>query len=425
MLITNNKTVVPTLTLVGVGGFGRAHLQAIRLMETEGLVRLASVIDPHKNTTPDTERFLRERNIPWYSTWEEYAASGQFSNCVALALPIHLHYEYAIKAYATGAYVYLEKPPVPLLAQMEDLLAMEGTDSRIQVGFTFPYGGLMTQLRQHLQDGKIGTIESYRLLACWPRNDAYYQRTRWAGQMTWHGKPVFDGPATNALAHKLQDLLLIESFLAGRTAIPEFVVGEIYRARPISSYDVCCGRGRFPSGADFSFALSHACRDTVDLRLIIHGSKGTAWIDRNSMGFSTDGKEEVSSSEDDAFILAYRHFVTTAARGLRPQIGLKETLPFVQLTNALLVSSDGIHEIPPSFQDRDESAGIYHVHDIEKFSVDCCQRGLNFSELPTPWGVATLPVRLDASLSVRATSHFGTSTASLVEKTENHAEATT
>lgn len=44
---------------------------------------------------------------------------------LSLAVPIPLHLEYAIKAHECGTYVYLEKPPVPLLSKMERLVEME------------------------------------------------------------------------------------------------------------------------------------------------------------------------------------------------------------------------------------------------------------------------------------------------------------
>jgi predicted dehydrogenase len=371
-------------------------------MEKEGHAALRAVVDPHLATLPQTAARLATRGVLCFPTWEEMAQTLPPCDCVVLSVPIPLHFEYAVKAYEWGAYVYLEKPPVPQLSQLEELIEREGTDRRIQVGFTFPYSATMRVLEERLGDGLLGEILSYRLAACWPRNDAYYARTFWAGKLQVEHRAVYDGPATNALAHRLHDLFGIESFVTGSLAAPDHLVAELYRARPLESYDVCCARGEFPSGAGFSLCLSHAVARRTELVLKLVGTKGCATIRGADLIVEPDqGPVEFFSPSDEALVLAYRDFLRTAREGRRPKVGLLETWPYVAATNAMFESSRGIHTIAPEHYRRlPTDGGIYHVTGLEELSDASFDEGKTFSELGAPWGVpgkkVTLPVRLAA-----------------------------
>ncbi len=381
---------LPTLTLVGVGGFGASHLRAIRIMEEEGRARLANVVDPHPERLPEIFSALKAKGIPWYKSWEQLEENSAISDCVSLAVPIPLHLDYAKKAYCSGAYVYLEKPPVPLLQQIDELIAMEGDDRRIQVGFAFPYSLPMQRLKACLQERKLGEILSYRLTACWPRDDRYYERAAWAGKL-WDGtNPVFDGPATNALAHRIYDLLDLESVVAGHLAAPERLWAELYRARPIESYDVCCARGFFPSGAEFSLALSHASITPGDLLLEVIGSKGKATINNLELEITGQFPSERLLTDGEAFYAAYRDFLQTAKESRPPRIGLVETRSYVATTNAMFLSSGEIHPITSEYcrKIRGDAGAVYHVDGLNEYSMEAFLHGKTFSELGVPWGVA-------------------------------------
>jgi predicted dehydrogenase len=393
-----------TVALVGAGGFGATHLRVIEKMEKEGLAALRGVVDPNLGPLSQSAARLAARGVPWFGSWEEMAQKIPPCDCVVLSVPIPLHFEYAAKAYETGAYVYLEKPPVPQLAQLEELIALEGTVRRIQVGFTFPYSSTMRTLEERLAEGSLGEILSYRLAACWPRNDAYYARTFWAGKLQVEHRAVYDGPATNALAHRLHDLFGIETLVTGTLAAPARLVAELYRARPLESYDVCCARGEFPSGASFSLCLSHAVARRTELVLKLVGTKGNATIQGSDLILEPDqGPAEFLSAKDEALVLAYRDFFQTAREGGRPKVGLLETWPYVAATNAMFQSSGGIHSIAPEHYRRiPTDGGLYAVNGLEELSGASFREGKTFSELGAPWGVpgknVTLPVCLPAPI---------------------------
>lgn len=395
-------------TLIGVGGFGQTHRTVIRQLEEQNLLRLTDVVDPSPETSPETYNLLRNQGVRWNRSWEEFESMGETPDCVFIAAPIHLHADYARQAVRTGARVYLEKPPVPLLGQMEELMALEDDGPQIQVGFTFPYSTQMRTLRQWIESGRLGKIESYRLSLCWPRGDQYYQRARWAGRLWLDDKPVLDGPATNALAHRIHDLLTIEAYACGEVAVPAELWAEMYRARPIETYDVCCARGVFPSGAEFGITLSHACAVERELAFEIRGSRGWARLCGTDLALTSSFISETITSEEEPIVAAFRDFVECARTGAAPLVGLAETRPYVAMTNAMFISSQGIHSIDSGhIQEVESPTGrIYDVDEIHNLSAKAFQTGLNFSELDADWGVPGKLVQPDELSSLEIHEWF-------------------
>ena len=155
----------------------------------------------------------------------------------------------AMACIKRGIYVILEKLPVPLLSQFESLIAAD-VDRRVRVGFQMIGSQCIRSLKEILADHRLGELMEIRAGACWPRLDDYYSRADWAGRMTVAGRAVFDGPATNALAHLVHNVMFLGGDGFSDFAMPVEVEAELYRARPIKSYDTACLRGLFSSLAE-------------------------------------------------------------------------------------------------------------------------------------------------------------------------------
>ncbi len=72
---------------------------------------------------------------------------------------------------------------------------------RVAVGFQYLESDFIRQLKRRLLAGEIGDIRSIRASSATSRKDSYYQRGSWVGRLDMEGVPVFDGPASNGLAH--------------------------------------------------------------------------------------------------------------------------------------------------------------------------------------------------------------------------------
>jgi hypothetical protein len=209
--------------------------------------------------------------------------------------------------------------------------------------------------------------------------------------------PVFDGPATNALAHVIHNIMFLGGDGQDEFGQPLEVRGELYRARPVESYDTICLRGQLASGIRFTVAFSHAARQIRPWHIEVLGSSGVGRLVEEAGG---NGDETTLSMArvEEVFGGAYDNFVRFASGEIpRPLTRLKDSCGFVLATNAALLSSKGIHDISPPFSGRfDDSAdGGYDIPGMHGLMDGVLHDGLLFSEQAAPWACATETVRLE------------------------------
>jgi predicted dehydrogenase len=318
-------------------------------------------------------------------------------DAVAIAAPIHLHMEIATAAIARDLFVYLEKPPVPLIQQLNKLTGLD-VRKRVVVGFQLINSHAMQQLKLWRTQGELGDIQSIRVHGCSPRTLDYYTRAPWAGKMVLDGKPVFDGPATNALAHWLHNIMYLAGEQMDDFALPAEIEAELYRVNSIESYDTICMRGRLESGASFCYAVTHATDKAVPCRLEIVGSKGRAWIIENEAdAVSNLSLPMLSSLYADPFLETWRQFVRFAC-GDRPRAAthLEDTRGYVLATNAALMSSEGVHDICPHrsrTRGGCENVGE-HVAGLADLIERTAQEGELFSEMNVHWAKKGKPIQV-------------------------------
>ena len=168
--------------LIGVGGFGASHLKVLQQLEAEGLVRLLCVADPDGERLVETRRRLESSSVRWHLDYQSLLEQETELAAVTIAAPIHLHFEITAAAIARGLFVYLEKPPVPLIQQLKELIALD-VRKWVAVGFQLVNSSAVQQLKLWRMQGALGEIESIRVHGCSPRSPDYYARTPWAGKM--------------------------------------------------------------------------------------------------------------------------------------------------------------------------------------------------------------------------------------------------
>lgn len=379
------------IALIGVGGIGKRHLQCIDAMERVGKARLTAVVDPSTAPLQHTLQELRQRGVRWYPDYRKMLDAEKEVRAVSIVTPIPLHFEMTAHCLERNLHVFLEKPPVPLIQQLYELIGRKGSE-RVAIAFQWICSREVRLLKQMIVEGRLGRITEIRMSACWPRRDAYYDRADWAGRMALDGKPVFDGPATNGLAHIIHNAM----FFCGETfegfGKPKTIEAELYRARPIEGYDLICFRGESLSGVRFLASLAHAVEEHKPYRIEVCGTRGWARIGMDGTHFETDqsGISFDPASRPDSFVALYENFLDFAAgKTPRPASTLRDSTGYVLATNGALLSSGGIHSIGKPW------ARTYVSHEETGWSVegisDLIGRSFEerrlFSEFGTPWAV--------------------------------------
>jgi hypothetical protein len=198
-------------------------------------------------------------------------------------------------------------------------------------------------------------------------------------------------------------------FLAGKEMddfdVPCEIEAELYRARPIESYDTACVRGRFESGLTFVFSVTHATQKILPYTTTLLSDRGNAWVakDGKEIGNSL-GLQNPTPPYPDTFLASYRDFVAFA-RGERSRAvtRLEDTRGYVLSTNAALVSSAGIHNIEPQYKAQygsGESAG-WDVPGILDAIEKSGSTGKLFSELDVPWARKANPLSVRSLRSIK------------------------
>jgi predicted dehydrogenase len=333
--------------VIGAGGIGSYHVASIAGLEAKGVAKLVAVADPNVKSLATSKADLAARGVHWYLNYRDLLDKEPSIEAVVIATPIPLHFEITMECLARGLRIHLEKPPVPLLWQLEKLIAAE-RDNVVSVGFQYIAATCTQKLKHLIAEGKLGEIREIRAAGCWPRYDRYYNRAKWAGQMIVGDSPVFDGPATNAMAHVIHSIMFLAGDGLEEFAVPAEVEGELYRARRIASYDTACLRGRFGSGAEFSAALTHSTENLMPYRIEIVGTKGWAKLSQDGARLETScsGVTECTENTQELLNINHANFNDVLqGRANRFLTRLADTRGYVSATNAMLVSSGGIHKV--------------------------------------------------------------------------------
>jgi predicted dehydrogenase len=388
--------------LIGATGIGGYHLAAIREMEKQRRVKLVAVADPALARLPDLLAELTAQGASAHLDYREMLRLVSALDVVVISVPIPLHLEMRLACLKRDVFIYLEKPPVPLIQQLETMIAADQRQ-RIGVGFQMIEARWVHILKHVIKAKRLGRVkrlEHIRIAACWPRLDNYYVRNTAAGKMSVRGEPVFDGPATNALAHLIHNAMFLAGAQADEFDAPVEITAELYRARPIESYDVACLRGRFRSGITFTAALTHATEETLPYLTEVRGAKGWARVSQDGTVFESSFPWPVDCRETFEQLVAKTHHQFLAfvlGQRPRPSTSLLDTRGYVLATNGMLLSSGGIHPIEAKYlrqYTRGEEGG-YDVASLYDAVTASCQTGKLFSELGLPWAVKTSPVSVE------------------------------
>jgi hypothetical protein len=179
---------------------------------------------------------------------------------------------------------------------------------------------------------------------------------------------------------------------------PVEVQGELYRARPIESYDTVCLRGQLTNNVRFFCAFTHAAAEELPYQIEVRGTRGWARVSKN--GTQLDSSWGTSPCQQEDWTLmqrAYRSYLDyVEGKVARPPTLLRDTLGYSLTTNALLQSSGGIHSIDSAYvgilgNEPDDVRDVSHLRkEIEESFTSVSL----FSEKSLPWAVPSSPILL-------------------------------
>lgn len=273
--------------VVGVVNFASSILQMLEAgaAAVDAPVRVVAAVghDPQRNAEPIAA--LRAKGIDIVATLDDLLCRDDI-HAVWLPVPIHLHRPFTERALAAGKAVVCEKPVAGCVDDLDAMLAAQRRYNQpVAIGYQDLCQPTTLQAKRLLHAGKIGTIRSATLLGCWPRADAYFNRSDWPGKLRIGDTWVLDSPANNALAHYINLVLFLLGSTDDQSAEPRSVEAELYRVNPIENYDTCGLRVALPGDVRFIALLTHACQRTVGPIIRIQGDAGSLSFSHDALVF--------------------------------------------------------------------------------------------------------------------------------------------
>jgi predicted dehydrogenase len=376
---TVHRTGPARIALIGVHGFGAHHLKNLDRLIQAGAVELVAVADPN----PPSPGALPDSTAV-HPDLQSLLAGNHSPDVVVVATPIQTHAPLALATLASGADLYLEKPPVASLADFRQLQEAAAASGRsVQIGFQSLGSQALAAIDKLLREGTIGTLQGIGATGRWVRDRAYYKRSRWAGKRSLDGVDVVDGVATNPLAHAIATALRI----AGARTVDDVasVETDLYRVNDIEADDTSVIRIRTAAGLPITCALTLCASESVEPYITLQGSEGTAVFhyteDRLHVS-NADGEHSQEFSRDDLMENLLEHLAT----------GTELTSP-LSASGAFMLVLEAVRTAEPPVPigaghvlwEGDGDAAHAVVAGIEDALERAIRAHATFSELALPW----------------------------------------
>ena len=138
--------------VVGVGGYGLFHLEAILWLEQQGLANLVGVVALHQDQIKYSGliKSLKNRDVVIYSDVDEFFSNGcKNTDILTVPIGIHMHAPVSQAALQAGIHVYCEKPLAATVQEVDQLISVQSKSER---KITLVFQHISSHSIQQLQD---------------------------------------------------------------------------------------------------------------------------------------------------------------------------------------------------------------------------------------------------------------------------------
>lgn len=172
--------------VAGFGHIGRRHATIINEYPTSTVV---AIID----SNPEVQNHeLFPKGTPFFTSFEDFAASGIQADVLNVCTPNGLHADYALKGLAHHLHVVIEKPMALSKADCEEILYKSLQVSRhVFVVKQNRYSPPSKWLKSVVEDGTLGNIYMVQINCYWNRDNRYYKAGGWKGSQNLDGGTLY------------------------------------------------------------------------------------------------------------------------------------------------------------------------------------------------------------------------------------------
>ena len=275
--------------LVGAGVIGTVHADVIA--ELADRIDLVAVVDVHHERA---EGLATAHGTRSFASLAE-ARAGVEIDAVAVCTPTGRHGEVAIEALQAGLHVLIEKPAETTVEKTDQILeAQQQAGTKVGVISQHRFDTSTEIALGAIERGELGRLTTGIASVDWWRGQSYYDSGGWRGTWELDG----GGALMNQGVHTV-DLLIA---MLGRPVEVFAYTGTLAHER-IEVEDAAVAAVRFESGALGVLHATTAAYPGLNVRLQVHGDRGSVVIDGDQLTFihvtpsGTDAEEKLMGSK--------------------------------------------------------------------------------------------------------------------------------
>jgi predicted dehydrogenase len=387
--------------IVAIGGYGHYYLQTLLDEIPPEQAVLAGIVDPEARRArawPQVEAL----GVPVCGGVEDFYAAGGEADLAVIASPIHHHVPQSCAALEHGSHVLCDKPLGATVQDARRLIDARDRSRRfVMIGYQWSYSTAIQDLKRDILAGLFGRPLRYRALCCWPRQLAYYQRNQWAGRLTdpASGRWVLDGPANNAMAHFLHNLLYLGGTDIHLSADPRTVEAELYRAYPIESCDTAACRVVADTGLEILVYASHVSAAPLEPRFTLEFETASVTFEAQGAPITArdrSGRLKQYGTPDDTRQFKKLFDAVDSVRSAAPVVcGPEAAMAQTLAVNGMHESASGPLSFPDALVVTDDREGSRHVAGLGDALMQCYDSWTLPAEAGFAWARAGRAVNLD------------------------------
>jgi predicted dehydrogenase len=380
------------LAMVGAGGYAYELIK--RIVDLPDKIKLVAVTSNPKRKSSGRS-FCQSKGIAVYDDTDSMIKNVKgIADVIFIPVPIHKHFSLTTKCIDAGFDIFLEKPPVATIQDLDELTKyVSKRGKKVPVAFQYLYSTIVQELKKRIVEGRYGKVKRVRGMAGWPRFDAYYKRSEWAGKLHINGEWILDGTINNPLAHMLGDELYLASMKPGEMAEPVSVQAELYHGHDIESEDTSSLRIITDKGVEILFNASLCSDAKMDPFVIIECEK--AKIEYTGFCKATimlkNGEVDRINDDNEKRINMLTKLAEHYENGSPYPVILETCRPFTLVVNGAFESCGLPHPIDKKYltfrEQSDSNGGTIKtvIEDIDHILRVAHENGKLFSEVGAAW----------------------------------------
>ncbi len=141
--------------VIGCGGMGNAHINALLNMKTTDNISINSVCDVYDNRLNAAGEKTKAKKIKDYKA----ILDDDEADSVLIATPEHWHHQMVMDAIDAGKHVYVEKPMTHYIWQAKEIVEkMKNSKVKVQVGVQGMSDDSYETAQEYIKQGALGDV---------------------------------------------------------------------------------------------------------------------------------------------------------------------------------------------------------------------------------------------------------------------------